>query len=577
MAMSRKTNLTTGLKTYSASNPILQYWEEIETGRIVVGKKVRRAYARLVEDIRRDEGRWIYDELRATRALIFIEGFCKHSKGRWGGKPLKLELWEKALVAAAFGFVDAQTGLRRYTEVVLIVARKNGKSTLAAAIGLYLMIADGEAGAEVYNTATKKDQAKIIWLEAKRMVRKSPALRRRIKPLVAEMVGLGDYDGCVMKPLGADSDTQDGLNVHGSTMDEIHAWPGLDLYNVVVDGMSAREQPMNLITTTAGFVRNGLYDQIYDAAEKRLDGVEGFEDERTLAVIYELDDVKEVWDEGCWMKANPGLDTIKSRENLREKVRKAKANPRLLPNLLCTDFDMRQAVDEAWLTFDEIDNTAQFDMDDLRGCYAIGGCDLSATTDLTCASLIVMKNGDPTIYVLQQYFIPESKLEDTDGDGKTHEAPYRTWEARGLLTVTPGNVVDYHEVTKWFVAMLEEHDIHPLWVCYDRAFAGYWAEEMADWFDMERIPQGVYTWSQPMKEMGAALAAKRVNYNNNPMLKWCLSNTRKKSRNADGIESIEPKKINEKQRIDGTVSLLNAWVGFVRHQDEFGAYVNYTA
>lgn len=564
--------VSTALQT--ASNPVIAYWEQIENGHVIVGQKVRKVYSNLADEIRSPVGRWVYDDDRANHAIIFIEKYCKHSKGRWGGKPLVLEDWQRAFIAAAFGFVDAETGIRRYRELLLIVARKNGKSTLAAAIALYLMMADGEPGAEIYCTATKRDQAKVIWLEAKRMVRKSPALLRRIKTLVAELVGVGDYDGCVMKPLGADSDTQDGLNVHGSTMDEIHAWQGLDLYNVIIDGMSSRDQPLNVIVTTAGFLLNGLYSEVYADAANSINGINV--NDRQLAVIYELDEKSEIHDEAMWAKANPGLGTIKDRENLRDKYIKAKRNPRFMPNLLCKDFNIQSITDEAWLTFDELENESTFDPAILQDCYAIGGCDLSATTDLSCATLLVRRRNDPIVYVLQQYFLPEARIEQLEDGGKAREAPYRTWAERGLLTICPGNTVNFHMVTEWFVKMFTEFKIRPLWVCYDRALAGYWAEEMVQYFEMERIPQGAYTWSQPMKEMGAALSAKLVNYNNNPILKWCLSNTRAKSKNADGIESIEPKKISEKLRIDGTVSLLNAWVGYVRHMDEFQEYVRRT-
>lgn len=555
-------------------NPVLEYWREIESGKVRASKKVREMYRRLAANIETPREPWIYDDDRACHALFFIEGYCKHTKGKWGGKPVILEPWQRAMIAAAFGFIDVKTGLRRFQTVLLVVGRKNGKSTLSAAVGLYLAIADGEPGAEIYCAATKKDQAKIIWLEAKRMVRKSPALNKRLKCLVAEITGrTGKYDGCVMKPLGADSETLDGLNVHGALEDEIHAWPGLDLHNVIIDGMTAREQPMAFITTTAGTVRNGLYDELYAEAQNMLDGIDGFENDRMLAVIYELDSVEDLDDEENWQKANPGLGTIKNMDTLRRKVQKARVNPRYMQNLLCKDFDMIATADDAWLSFDEIENTATFDPEILRNCYAIGGADLSATTDLSCASLIVRRPKDDTVYVLQHYFIPEKRVEIVEADGKTKEAPYRTWEKRGLITICPGNVVDFHEVTRWFVRMYEEYEIRPLWICYDRALAGYWVQEMEDYFDMERTPQGAYTWSQPMKEMGAAFAAHKVNYNNNPMLKWNLSNTRAKSKNADGIETIEPKKISEKMRIDGTVSLLNAWVGYVKHYEDFMAYV----
>ncbi len=580
--MTASTNLS---QCTNSTNPIIEYNRQIQSGEIVACTKLKSMYAMLAKDIQEPRDPWEYDEQRAQHAITFIERYCKHSKGKWGGKPVVLELWQRAFVAAAFGFINVETGFRRFQDVLLVVARKNGKSTLASAIALYLMIADGEAGAEVYAAATKKDQAKIVWLEAKRMVKKSPALVKRIKPLVAEMDGLGQYDGCIFKPLGADSETLDGLNVHGAMMDEIHAWPDMDLYNVIVDGETARDQPMNVYTTTAGTVRNGLYDELYGEAANMLTGAEGFKNDRLLAVIYELDSDAEIWDERTWIKANPGLGTIKDKGKLAEKVEKARSNRRRLPNLLCKDFDRISAEDESWLTYDEINSDIPVTLEELYGCYAIGGCDLSATIDLTCATLMMRKSeSDPNVYVIQHYFVPEAKVEMLEREGKTREAPYRVWAERGLLTICPGRTVDFREVTQWFCLMRDKYGIVPLWIGYDRALAGYWLQDMDEHgFTfmgarhpaniMEQVAQGAFTWSQPMKEMGAAFGEKRVVYGGNPILKWCLLNTRKKSRNADGIETIEPKKIRENQRIDGMVSLLNAWVVYVRRYEEYMGYV----
>ncbi|MCL2695433.1 MAG: terminase large subunit [Clostridiales bacterium] len=523
---------------------------------------------------------WVYDEDRAGHVISFLEKYCKHSKGKWGGQPLKLELWQKAMLAAAFGFIDAETGLRKYRKVLLVVGRKNGKSTIAAGVGLYLMVADGEPGAEIYCAATKRDQAKIIWLEAKRMVKRSAALYKRIKPLVAEMVGRGEYDGCTFRPLGSDSETLDGLNVHGAPLDEIHAWPGRELYDVIVDGMGAREQPMIFITTTSGFVREGLYDEEYAIAANVLSGIEEYADEQLLPVIYELENPDEWRDPAMWVKANPGLGTIKNLDELAKKVERAQKTPRLSGNLKCKDFCMPSTDSSAWLDWEEIDNPATFDLEDLRKCYAIGGCDLSATTDLSCASLIIRKADDPSVYVAQHYFIPEKRVEDLELDGKIKEAPYRIWADRGLLTICPGNQVDFRAVTAWFVLMHRGHGIIPLYIGFDRALAGYWLDDMDahgfTWMGkdhtanvMERVAQGPYTWSQPMKEMGAAFAKHMVNYNNNPITKWCLSNTQAKAKNEDGIESIQPVKLSSGMRIDGMVSLLNAWVIYTRHFEEY--------
>ncbi|HRC81354.1 MAG TPA: terminase large subunit [Sedimentibacter sp.] len=548
-------------------NPILQYWEQIEQGKIAVSQKVYKQYKKLVNDILNPRDPWVYDNDRAWHAIDFIEKYCKHSKGKWGGKPVILELWQKALIAAAFGFIDKNTGLRKYTEVLLIVARKNGKSTLSAAVGLYLMIADGEPGAEIYAVATKEDQAKIIWKEAKRMVKKSPALNKRIKCLVKEIVGLGRYEDSFFKPVGSDSDTLDGLNVHGACMDEIHAWKDKNLYDVIYDGMTAREQPMLFETTTAGTVRELVYDEKYDYASKVIDGLEGFEDERLLPIIYELGSRDEWTKPECWEKANPGLGTIKDRQKLAEKVEKAKRVPSLVSNLLTKDFDVVDNGAGDWLPYEVINSTETFDIEEIRDCYAIGGCDLSSTTDLTCATLLVMKAGSEKKYVLQQYFLPGELLEQRVTEDKI---PYDKWRDRGLLTACEGFRVNYSDVTAWFVMMYQEYGIRPLWIYYDRALAGYWVEDMkTHGFEMVKCAQGAITFNQPMRNMEADLRAKNINYNNNPILKWCLTNVTVKHDDNDMIRPI--KGTSTRKRIDGMVSLLDAYVGL---SEKMADYLN---
>jgi phage terminase large subunit-like protein len=550
-------------------NPILQYWEQIEQGKIAVSQKVYKQYKKLVNDILNPREPWIYDNDRAWHAIDFIEKYCKHSKGKWGGKPVILELWQKALIAAAFGFIDKNTRLRKYTEVLLIVARKNGKSTLSAAVGLYLMIADGEPGAEIYAVATKEDQAKIIWKEAKRMVKKSPALNKRIKCLVKEIVGLGKYEDSFFKPVGSDSDTLDGLNVHGACMDEIHAWKDKNLYDVIYDGMTAREQPMLFETTTAGTVRELVYDEKYDYASKVIDGLEGFEDERLLPIIYELDSRDEWTKPECWEKANPGLGTIKDRQKLAEKVEKAKRVPSLVSNLLTKDFDVVDNGAGDWLPYEVINNTETFDIEEVRNCYAVGGCDLSSTTDLTCATLLIMKAGSDKKYVLQQYFLPGELLEQRVTEDKI---PYDKWRDRGLLTACEGFRVNYADVTAWFVKMYQEYGIRPLWIYYDRALAGYWVEDMKNYgFEMVKCAQGAITFNQPMRNMEADLRAKNINYNNNPILKWCLTNVTVKHDDNDMIRPI--KGTSTRKRIDGMVSLLDAYVGLAEKMADYQALI----
>lgn len=540
-------------------NHIEEYYSKIESGEIITSKKVRLAYKHVCEILNDPDSEWEFDENKANHAIIFLEKYCKHSKGKMAGKPFKLELWQKALVEAIFGIVHKIDGTRKYQEVALIVARKNGKSTFGSGIGNYMMIADGEGGAEVYAVATKKDQAKIIWLESRRMVKKSPVLLKRIKCLVSEMTS--DVNDSSFKPLGRDSDSLDGLNVHCALLDEVHAWKDKNLYDVIVDGTSSREQPLILITSTAGTVRESVYDMKYDEYEMIINGYmdeNGYKDETVLPIIYELDDRKEWTDPKAWVKANPGLGTIKKIDKLETKVNKAKANPMLVKNLLTKDFNIRETSSETWLTFEELNNKATFDINSMNIRYGIGGTDLSKTTDLTAAVVIFMQPGDETIYCLSMAWLPEELLEQRAHEDKI---PYDLWVEQGYMRTCPGNKVHPNVVTEWFCEIRDEYGIYLPWVGYDAWSAAYWVEEMAGYFGKEAmvaVHQGKKTLSDPMYQMGADLRSKIINYNNNPVMKWCLSNV---AIDIDKNENIQPCKTNNKRRrIDMAAALLDAYV-----------------
>lgn len=538
------------------------------TGTINTSYKVYRVYKEIIKISNDPIGEWEYDNHKANHAIEFVENYCKHSKGKMGGKPFILELWQKALIAATFGIVHKITGLRKHKEVLLVVARKNGKSTLAAAIGLYMQIADGEPGAEIYACATKKDQAKIIWLESKRMVNKSTVLRKRIKTLVGELKS--DFNDSFFKPLGRDSDSLDGLNVHCALLDEIHAWQDKNLYDVIVDGTTAREESLIFITTTAGTVRECVYDIKYDEVERVINGYDdenGYKDETFLPIVYELDNRSEWIDEDCFIKANPGLGTIKKIDQLITKVNKAKANSLLVKNLLCKDFNIRETSSEAWLTFEQANNIATFDLTVLKPRYGIGGADLSSTTDLTCATIIFKIQGSEEIFTLQMYFLPEDLLEKRVQEDKI---PYDIWRDMGLLRTTPGNKVHHKYVTEWFLEIQNTYDIYIYSGGYDAWSANYWVEEMHNTFGKETwqaVIQGKKTLSGPMKNLGADLENNIINYNNNPILKWCLTNT---AIDIDKNDNIQPiKTSNPRRRIDGLASLLDAYVQLERIQEAY--------
>lgn len=550
-----------------AYNPILEYWEEIEKGNINVGDKIRRTYKKVVKDIKYP-GEYFYSPKRGNHILEFAENFCRHSKGKCGGKRVKLELWEKAHLATVFGFIDIE-GNRKYRESILIVGKKNGKSLLASIVGLYMLTADGEMGPEVYAVATKKDQSKIIWLESKRMVRKSPALSKRVRSLVAELDT--DFNDGVFKPLASDSDTLDGLNIHCVLMDEIHQWKqGKALYDIMADGVSAREQPLVYITSTAGTIREDIYDQKYDEAEMVINGYddpEGYKDEHLIAFIYEIDNRKEWTDESCWEKANPGLGTIKNKQTLKDKVEKAKKNPLLVKNLLCKEFNIRETSSEAWLTFGQANNTETFSVEDLKPRYGVGGVDLSSTTDLTAAKVLFKIPESEKIYTLSMYWIPEDLVEKRITEDKI---PYDIWIEKGYVRTCKGNKISYKDVKAWFVEIQEKYDIYINMIGYDSWSAAYFVEDMQEYFGkaaMIPIIQGKKTLSQPMKNLGADLENNLIVYNNNPVDKWCLCNTAVDIDRNDNIQPIKTSK--PRRRIDGTAALLDAYVVLQNNYNEY--------
>lgn len=541
-------------------NYLKAYLDAIEGGEIVVCKRIRKVYTRLVYEAE-NPGKYRFDEERANRPIEFIERFCKHSKGEWAGQPVRLELFQKAFISALFGFVDSKTGFRKYREAFFMVARKNGKSTMLAGIALYMLLADGEAGAEVYSVATKKDQAKIIFDEVCHMVSQSPYLRKHIKKRKSDLYFSASMSK--LQPLGKNSDTLDGLNSSCVILDEAHAVKDRNLYEVMKQSQSARTQPLFVTITTAGTVRECIFDDMYSYACKVADGV--ITDPTFLPIVYELDSKAEWKDPGAWFKANPGLGRIKKLEDLMAKVERAKQSPKDLSGILCKDFNVRETLYNAWLDFDTINNESTFSLEDFRGCYAIGGADLSLTTDLTCATVLMLNPDTRERFVWQMYWLPEDNFNQRVQEEKI---PYDKWREAGLVRLCRGNTIDYSDVTAWFLELVNEHGITPLWVYYDSWSARYWVEEMEGYgFKMERCIQGAKTLSLPMQNLGADLQAKKVNYNNNPILKWCLTNTAVQE---DRNGNIVPKKASSpKQRIDGTASLLDAYVGLYEKYNEF--------
>lgn len=537
------------------ANCILDYWRKIEAGEIAACKRLKLQYEKLVKELENPRSPWVFDLQLANRPIEFIERFCKHSKGRWLGQPVRLELFQKAKLQAIFGFVHAETGFRRCREVLTVEGRKNGKSLEMAALGLYMLAGDGEGGSECYSVASKKDQARIVFTEAVNMVTQSAGLQKHLRKRKSDLyfpLTFSKYE-----PLASDSNTMDGLNSHFVVIDELHTIKDRNLYDVMKQSMAARTQPLLGMITTAGLVRECIFDDMYDYACKVLDGT--IEDERSLAFIYELDERSEWTDFRCWEKANPGLGVIKSYEDLAANVERAKNDPNFLPTVLTKDFNIRETVAGAWLTFEEANNEAVFDIEQLRDCYGVGGVDLSATTDLTAACVIIRRPKDEQLYILVQGFMPGDTIDQRSVEDKV---PYNRWAERGLITLCAGKRVDFRDITDWFKSLSDKYGIVAYWAGYDSWNSPAWVEDMEFRLGYEKnktllpVIMGAKTLSAPMKELRAALASKQVNYNNNPLLKWALTNL---SVEVDKNENIRPiKGKNQRQRIDPAIALLIA-------------------
>ncbi|MDT8900389.1 terminase large subunit [Anaeroselena agilis] len=548
-----------------------EYARKVLSGEIVACHRIKQVYRLLLDKLLQPEkyDPWVFNEKLTEKPIDFIETFCKQAQGKMG-TPIKLELFQKAKLQAIFGFVHKETRFRQYNECLTIEGRKNGKSSECAAVNLYLLMADGEGAPEIYNIATMLDQAKIGFEYSYKMVKQSPMLRKHIRKRISDLYF--PHNMGIIKPLASNSNSLDGLNAHGVTIDELSAIKNRDIYDLMKQSMSARQQPLLFCITTNGFVRDGIFDAQYDYACNVLDGK--VEDDRFLPFIYELDS-KDEWDkEECWIKANPGLGTIKSIQFLRECVAKAKNDPAFKPTVMVKDFNMKENSSSAWLTWDEIDSQEEFDFRGMGFRYGVGGFDASETTDLTAAKVLCMRPGDNKIYVKSMYWIPEEVLRQMDADGNRRErdnVPYLLWEKQGLLRTTPGNKIDKHCILEWFMELRDKDDVYVPWIGYDpwhiedallNEFIAEFGRE-----SMIKIRQGVQTLSYPMKSLKGDLAAKKIVFNKNPIDMWNLSNLEIRTDINGNIQPVKGK--DNRKRIDGAMALIDAYIVLHDKMDEY--------
>lgn len=545
------------------------YFEAVCDGRIVACDKLKRVSQRLLE-AQLKPGKYHFDERLAAAPWQFIERFCCKPAGRLG-EPLKLELFQKARIETIFGFVDDED-LRQHREVMIVEGRKNGKTTETAAIELYMLLCDGEGAPEIYNVATKLDQAKKAFTACHNMVRQSPELRKLIRKRAADLYCAGNLG--IIKALSSNSNGLDGLDSHMGVVDELAAIRNRDLYDLVKQSGSARDQSLMFTISTNGFIRENIFDQQYDYAKKWIKGE--VEDEHFLALIYELDSADEWTDESCWIKANPGLGTIKKTEALREYVNKAKGDPAFKPTVLVKDFNIPQTSVSSWLTYSELNNDESFDVRSFG--YGVGGFDAADSVDLNAATALYMRPGDDRIYRKSMYWIPEAVIEEERKQGDRQErdsVPYELWIERGLMRTCPGRKCGKEIFLDWFRELRDEYDIYTLYIGYD---PWHIDDTLLTQFKTEfgqnsMIPvrQGVYTLSQPMKDLKADFQEKKIVYGGNPIDKWCLLNTEVKT---DINGNIQPVKGSHRyRRIDGTIALLCAYKVLMDKKDAF-IYLN---
>ena len=527
-------------------------------GTLTVSKYVRLAVERHVRDLKEGPDRGLYfDEPAAVRACQFFEEYLIHSKGEWAGQPFILAPWQAFILWCLFGWKN-EDGTRRFQLAYNELARKNGKSTMAAGVGLYLLIADDEPGAEVYTAATKRDQAKIVHNEAIRMVKRSPHLRKYCKTF-RNNINCERLDS-KYEPLGANKDTLDGLNVHGAIIDELHAHKKRDVFDLIVTGTASRRQPLVFVITTAGYNEESICREQHDYVEMILEGV--IEDDTHFAFIATIDEDDDWQDEEAWYKANPNLGVSVKLKGLREDAKKAAR----LPSFENTFKRLRLCIwteqAERWLSLDTWDAGAgKLKLKTLQGreCYA--GLDLSSKLDLTAFVLFFPDSGK----VLPFFWLPGDDMKErVDRD----KVPYDVWIKRGYIQETPGNVIDYDAIRKKINRLGKLYDIKEI------AFDTWSATQVSlqldgDGFTMVPFVQGYKSMSPACKELEKLVVSKKLIHGGNPVMRFMA---RSVVIDRDSADNIKINKAKSNTRVDGLVALAMAIGRASLHEDFRSVY-----
>lgn len=539
-----------------------KYVEAVLSGEQPAGESVIACCRRHVDDVAQGKARGIEFDHKAARVAISFFYALQQFKGEWAGEPLALQAWQQFIVGSLFGWKRVDTGLRRFKTAYVSVARKNGKTTLAAGIGLYLMLLDGEPGAEVFTAATKKDQARIAHSTATEIARRSAAIRDKVK-IVRDNLSV-PLTASKFEPLGRDADTLDGLNPHGVIADEVHKWKTGELWDILETGTGARRQPLMIAITTAGDNLQSLCFQLHDYAHKVNEGL--VEDDSFFGIYYSLDQpqmgteaetVEGEWDDytdpATWVKANPNLEVSKKREDMLRKLTRAQGMPARLNAFLRYELNIWTRGAQRWLD-PRIwrENGRDEPVTPLAGrrCYA--GLDLSSTTDVTAlVYLFPPEDPDDPYDVLCRFFIPEENLTARIHDDRV---PYDVWIDQGYVEATPGDFVDYSFIIHRLEEDSKEFDVTE--IAFDRwGAAKVYTALTEKGYEMVQFGQGFASMSAPTKELERLILARRINHLHNPVLSWMADNV---VLDIDAAENHKPNKKKSIERIDGVVALIMA-------------------
>lgn len=529
------------------ANYIQEYYHRMQQGEIVVGKWIKLLYGRIVAGLR--DGLFLFDDRKANRAIEFVETFCHHCEGR--DDLIVLELWQKAAICLMFGIVDEE-GLRVFREVFVVVGRKNGKSILASAIIAYMDFLDGEYGAKIYCLAPKLEQASIVYDNFYRMVAQEPELaslaRKRRSDIYIEETNSS------VKPLAFNAKKSDGFNPHMTVCDEIASWPseqGLKQYEVMKSALGARKQPMILSISTAGYVNDGPYDELFARATAVLLG--SSDERRLLPILYVIDDPKKWDDIEELKKANPNMGVSVSEEFFVEEIAIARNSLSKRAEFLTKYCNIKQSSTQAWLPYDVVDAATQeaYSLEDFRSSYCVGGIDLSQTTDLTAACVVIERAGK--LYTFCKFFMPANKVEELQA---AEGVPYRLYVNAGLIRESGENYVDYNDCFEWFRMLVEEYEILPLQVGYDRYSAQYLIRQMQAYgFHCDDVYQGE-NLTPVIHEADGLLRDGTLQLGQNNVLKAHFLNVAMKQ--SDETRKIRPVKIDPRCHIDGFVAVMDA-------------------